>query len=245
MAGAQDVQDTFVADTTAAVTDTAHVVETRIYVQDTVIAYTPRAFSPNFKEKYRGDEFVYEVKPIDQTWWTRFVEWLNNLWESIFGPGDESGSSGKWTNRLIVTIACLVLLGVVYMIARAILNKEGMWIFGRSRKNIAVQDGAVEDITQMDFGKLIGETKATADYRQAVRYYYLWVLKKLSAREIIDWHWDKTNTDYLYEIKDDALRGDFEYLSYLYDHSWYGEFPLDETSFGKAEKAFLKTLNRL
>ena len=134
----------------------------------------------------------------------------------------------------------------MYLIIKIIVNKEGSFrIFGRSARNITVNEVFEEDIHHMDFGQLIAGTKHKEDYRLAIRYYYLWLLKKLAAREIIDWHPDKTNTDYVYEIKDGALRKDFEYLSYVYDYSWYGEFTVDATAFGKAEKAFIKTINTL
>lgn len=212
---------------------------------DTAAIYTPRTFEPGFKEQYTGNDFVYEHKAVAKSGWERFKEWLGNVLDEIFSFGD--GAQRTPTYALIIRIAgIIILLLVVYFIVRAILGKEAnLWIFGRSRKNITVQDIHQENIHQMNFAQLIEETKQNNNYRLGIRYYYLWLLKKLSNREIIDWHWDKTNTDYLYEIKDANLRKDFEYLSYVYDYSWYGEFNIDETAFRKAEKAFIKTINSL
>lgn len=212
-----------------------------VAVHDTIV-FQERAFSDGFKEKYTDDEFVYERKSTGISQWDRFKQWLANLLSDIFSFGE---NAGKTTIIIIRVLAALILLTVVYFIVRAILKKEGMWIFGRQRKKIQAEDYIAENIHEMDFGKLVAETKERGNHRLAVRYYYLWLLKKLSAREIIDWHFDKTNSDYLYEIKDSSLKKDFEYLSYLYDYSWYGEFPLDEASFNKAEQAFKKTLNVL
>jgi hypothetical protein len=189
--------------------------------------YKERAFKPDFKEAYTGTDFKYEVKAKSRSQWDRFLEWLARILSEIFNVGSKTTST------------------LAYVIVKAIINKEGIWIFGRSRKNIRVEDVAGENIHEMNFDQLIDDTKATGNYRLALRYYYLWLLKKLSARAIIDWNWDKTNRDYLYEINDRQLRDNFEYLSYLYDYSWYGEFPLDDASFAKAEKAFKKTLNTL
>ena len=79
----------------------------------------------------------------------------------------------------------------------------------------------------------------------AIRYYYLWTLKKLSERNIIEWHVDKTNTDYLYEIQSKELKDNFQYLSYLYNYIWYGEFEMNDITFNQAQKAFEKTLQSL
>lgn len=203
--------------------------------------YIHRAFKPGFKEKYSSAEFAYESKPVPKSWWDRFLEWLGSLFES----NSRSSNSIDWVDVSINIAAFLIIGFVVYMIVRAVLNKESMWIFGRSGKKITVQDTEAENIHEMDFKKLIDETSIAGNYRLALRYYYLWLLKKLSVREIIDWHWDKTNTDYLYEIKDGGLRKEFEYLSYVYDHSWYGDFPVDDKAFAKAEKSFKKLLNTL
>lgn len=204
------------------------------------VTFRVRAFGEEFQDKYTGEEFIYERKPKEKSQWDRFLEWLSGFFDNLFGTG-----SGKGFSITIWIVAGIILLGVVYLIVRSILNKESMWIFGRQGRRIYAEDVMEENIHEMDFRKLVNETKALGNYRLAVRYYYLWVLKSLSAREIINWHWQKTNSDYIYEIADSSLRKDFEYLSYLYDYSWYGEFPLDEAAFGKAEKAFQKTLNTL
>ncbi|ALM48287.1 hypothetical protein AMR72_04860 [Flavobacterium psychrophilum] len=242
---------TLSAQTTA---DTIPVAESLVEAElgDTLIPPPPvvekvfkeRSFAPNFKEKYNTPEFKYETKTAAKSTWDRFWESIGRFFDRLFGTGQRSTNSISYS--IILRILAFLIIGfVIYMIVRVILNKEGMWIFGRSNKRIKVQDALQEDIHQMDFRLLTEQTKKDGDYRLAVRYYYLWLLKKLSNKEIIDWHWDKTNRDYLYEIKNDTLRNDFEYLSYVYDYSWYGEFPLDSTAFAKAEKAFLKTLNTL
>lgn len=213
-------------------------------VKSDTLTFEERKFEQGFQENYTDEDFVYERKAAGLSQWDRFMEWLSRLLKDIFTFSRESGTS-KVIVVLIRVIAIAIILFVVYLIVQAILNKEGMWIFGRQRKKIQVEDITAENIHEMDFNQLVNETKDTGNYRLAVRYYYLWVLKKLSLREIIDWDWDKTNSDYLYEIKDSGLKKDFEYLSYLYDYSWYGEFPLDANEFARAEKAFKKTLNTL
>lgn len=217
--------------------------------EDTVIAATPlvhkdRSFSSDFKEKYKTPEFTYESKTKAKSAWDRFWDAIRRFFDELFSSGNRAATSSNF-DIFMKILAFLIVAGAIYMVVRIILNKEGMWIFGRSRKNITVQDVSEEDIHQMDFRLLTQDTKRAGNYRLAIRYYYLWLLKKLSANEIIDWHWDKTNSDYLYEIKNTILKKDFEYLSYVYDYSWYGDFPIDEAAFAKAEKAFLKTLNTL
>jgi hypothetical protein len=205
--------------------------------------YAARTFKSNFKKRYTGKDYNYTEEPAAESMLDRFLAWLYRLINGGFIRDEKGQVTGVGIMWYIVAI--LIVLGVAYLIAWAIMGKQGKWIFGRGRKNIAVFDVEDVNIHQTDFPVLIAQTQQQGNYRLAVRYYYLWLLKKLSLREVIHWHTDKTNSDYYYEIKDPLLRNDFKYLSYVYDHSWYGEFELDGTAFAKAEKAFQKTLNQL
>ncbi|HYD92064.1 MAG TPA: DUF4129 domain-containing protein, partial [Flavobacterium sp.] len=141
--------------------------------------YRDRTFNESFKEKYTDKEYQYETKPHVKTRWDRFLEWLANLLSYLFSFGN---SNSGWGIVLIRILLFAVIGFVVYLIVRAILNKEGMWIFGRARKNIDTQTITEVNIHQMDFRQLIEETKSNGNYRLAVRYYFLWLLKRLSAR---------------------------------------------------------------
>ena len=137
-----------------------------------------------------------------------------------------------------------MVLFVVYLIVKAIINKEGGWIFGKSsKKKIKIAEFQEEDIHNIDFKTIIEKSKSANNYRLSIRYYYLWLLKRMSDSHIIEWDIEKTNSDYLYEIQRNSLKEEFQYLSYIYDYSWYGEFTIDEALFQKAEKAFIKTIN--
>ncbi len=210
---------------------------------ENTLYYKERKFDEGFQDNYSGSDFEYE-KTVPKSDWDRFKEWLIRFLNRLFSSSGDAPEA-NWLVILIRILAFAAIGLVVYFIVRAILNKESLWIFGRANKKIAAHDLAEENIHEMDFATLVTDTTRSGNYRLAVRYYYLWLLKKLSNRELIQWHWDKTNSDYLYEINDKGLKKDFEYLSYVYDHSWYGGFPVDEKAFQKAEKAFQKTLNTL
>lgn len=205
---------------------------------------TPIRFSPNFKSKYTSKEFQYEVKLEEKSWWDRFVEWLRQFFRDVFGLTDGVSSTAvDWTINII---SGLIILIVVYLIVKSILNKEGQWIFGKSTtKKIISHDDIERNLKNIDFEKLIRETLKSDNHRLAIRYYYLWILKKMSEKSIIEWNVEKTNSDYFYEIKSDSLRQEFGYASYLYNYIWYGEFELDETDYKNACQTMEKTLKSI
>jgi hypothetical protein len=217
--------------------------EKDILIDSAAIELKP--FAKNFKKKYSDTEFIYEFKTPEKNAWDRFKEWLANFFRNIFSFTDNKTAT-DFTSIVLKSIAILIVIGVIYMIVKALMNKEGQWIFGKnSDRKIIHYDEIEKNLHLVDFEKLIEKTLQSGENRLTIRYYYLWLLKKLSNNQIIIWDVEKTNTDYLYEIKDEALKEDFAYLSYLYNNIWYGEFELDETTFTKASNAFEKSIKRI
>lgn len=201
-----------------------------------------KPFAENFKNKYTDKEFVYEFKTPEKNAWDRFKEWLANVFKNIFNFTD-SKAANNFVDILLRVIAILIVVVVIYMIVKAIMNKEGQWIFGKnSDKKIINYDEIEKNLHLVDFEKLIQKSLESGENRLTIRYYYLWLLKKMSEKHLIEWDVEKTNSDYLYEIKNEAQKEDFAYLSYLYNNIWYGEFELDETTFAKARNAFEKSI---
>jgi hypothetical protein len=224
--------------------DTIKFTEKDIVVDQSFIVSKPK-FSPNFKQKYKSSEFQYEVKIAEKSAWDRFKEWLAYWFQKIFGLSSMDTSS-RYVEYTFKTIAALIVAYVIYMIVKIILNKEGKWIFGKSTtRKIYTEEEIEKNLIYVDFEKLIQETLKNGDNRLAIRYYYLWILKRLAEKNIIEWHTEKTNSDYSYEIQSTELRTDFQYLSYLYNYIWYGEFEMNEQTFLHAQNAFEKTLKSL
>lgn len=202
---------------------------------DTVEA---RTFSKNFKKKYTDSDFVYEQKAPEKGLWQRFIEWLAYIYRRIF-KGQSTQTSIGFITLFIRAISILIIVFVIYLIAKALINKEGQWIFGKNSKKRNINYSDIEkNIHLLDFEKMIQESIQSGEKRIAVRYYYLWLLKVMAQNHYIEWDIEKTNSDYLYELQNPKHKEDFTYLSYLYNYIWYGEFEIDESSFIKAQNRF-------
>lgn len=204
-----------------------------------------RAFDKKLKSKYSGDAFIYEFKSKEKNAWDRFKEWLAGIFKRLFSFTNNE-TSMNFVEILLKSIAVIIVIYVIYLIAKAILNKEGQWVFGKnSDKKIIDYEDVEKNIKNADFEKLIQQALKSGEKRLTIRYYYLWLLQKMSAKEIIVWDIEKTNSDYLYEIKNPKLKDDFAYSSYLYNYIWYGEFDLDDMTFEKAKITFDNTLKTI
>lgn len=205
-------------------------------------AITPKEFK-NLNDLYNGEDFIYERTAENSGWWTRFKQWLSDLIQDLFSIKNK-GQASDTTDIAIKIAGVIIFMLVIYFIFKAVMNDEGKWIFGKSSdRNIIPVKDIENNIHTTDFNELISKAEQEQNYRLAIRYYYLWLLKTLTNKEIIEYDVEKTNSDYFNEIAHLETRQKFAYTSYLYNYIWYGEFNVDDVQYNKAKKAFNSFLN--
>jgi hypothetical protein len=133
----------------------------------------------------------------------------------------------------------------LYLLVKFLVGENLTTLFSKRATLLIDINLSEEHIEQIDLDILINEALVTKNYRLAIRYHYLRVLKNLSLRNIIEWQFEKTNSDYQNEITIDQLKPLFQEVSYLYDYIWYGEQDIDETKFNAAEARFAALKNSL
>ena len=189
-----------------------------------------REFSNDIKDKYSGKDFQYTEEK-----------------ERV----KKQSSSNGFLNFLVFFMSKIfpfVLGGfVIYLLLRLVLGLD-MQFWKKTTKPKKIAESLVykdEDIHETDIEALLSKALTNKEYRLAIRYYYLLILKGLSHKKVIDYHKDKTNSEYLFEIKSNDLRDQFSHLSYIYAYVWYGEFPIDENGFLQAKNKYQSFLNQL
>jgi hypothetical protein len=214
--------------------------EDDIYVDSDTIKV--KSFDNNFQKKYTEGDFIYEHKQPEKNSWDHFKEWLASIFREWFSLENPQASLDLVV-LILKIIAALIIIFVIYLIVKALLGKEGQWIFSRESGKKQIHYTELEkNLHLLDFKKLISESVQAGEKRIAIRYYYLWLLQIMAKNHYIEWDIEKTNSDYLYELKNTAHREEFSYLSYLYNYIWYGEFEIDDKTFEKTEKRFKTSL---
>jgi len=229
-----------------------------ITVQDTVMApkavpvsnlvkdtsyLVQKKFKTNFKDAYEGSEFDYSYERQSKR---SFIERLIQRIKDFFGYVDKkSPSAFSFLDSDFFKILSIIIIALLLaFIIRLWIQKDFNRFFKKGSKKMDVEVMDIEEqIHFVDFEKLLAHTLTNGNQRLAIRYYYLWLLKRLSNANRIEWHAEKTNADYLYEIKEPELKRNFEYVSYLYNNIWYGEFELSDEEFQQAQQAFITVLN--
>lgn len=208
-------------------------IDSIVYTKNTKID-TLRTFKAVLKDKYSDKEFTY----IDD------VKEAPKKKKSTPNLGFLSGFAFFMTNIFPFLLGLIVVL----IILKAFLGSEtGFWNFKKLPKKITEKlVYEEEDINETDFDTLLNKAITNKNYRLATRYYYLSLLKKLTDKKHIEYHKDKTNSEYLFEIENKEIRNQFSYVSYIYSYVWYGEFPVDEAKFVTIQnkyQSFLKTIH--
>ena len=101
------------------------------------------------------------------------------------------------------------------------------------------------NIHEADLDYFTRQAKEAGDYNLAIRLYYLAILKELSLQKAIKWKVDKTNREYMQELRASAHFADFRSLTYVFEQAWYSNRLLDAASFEQLEPSFRSFIDGL
>mgnify|MGYP002301583305 CR=1 FL=1 len=91
---------------------------------------------------------------------------------------------------------------------------------------------------ELSYRQMLEQAVAENDFKLAIRIRYGGLLHLMDEKGMIRWDAHKTNRSYYYELKDKALRDDFEKLAYIFDCVCYGDFEVSASLYGQLEPVF-------
>ena len=106
-------------------------------------------------------------------------------------------------------------------------------------KSIPIKE-EIEDIEVIDSELGLRNAMEAGDYREAVRMLFIKLLQELVVEKSIDWKPEKTNRDYLREMKDHPKFRHFDNLVLAYEGIWYGSQEVDKLYFDYLKSDFEK-----
>lgn len=208
------------------------------YSEDTSTDYTPEVKEPDtvsFRNVpdtvvtalQKKKEFEYandpeywlkHEKPDNESRSVGFLEWL------FFNP---------FIKILMYILLAAVLLFAVYKI---IVNNN---LFYRGAKKKQTEAAIDEDVEiETDLESKIAKAIQTKEYRKAIRYLYVKSLREMDQKNLIRYHAQATNYDYLAQVSEFRFAGTFSFLTQVYDYVWYGGFEISDEQFDKVLKDF-------
>ncbi|GAB3510707.1 hypothetical protein GCM10027442_19560 [Emticicia fontis] len=145
----------------------------------------------------------------------------------------------------------LAIVGAAYLILK---NLKGYKFKTNSKVQVTTEgmseeELVIKNVNTADLSSQIEKCIQDKNYRLAIRYYYLWVMKLLNESQLIEFNIDKTNQDYTKELsKKNTLSKEklnlFIQCTHYYEYLWFGQFAISEPSFLKIEKNFKDFLTK-
>ena len=99
-------------------------------------------------------------------------------------------------------------------------------------------DNLDEYIHETDLDRFLKDALRQSNYSQAIRLYFLQCIKNLSNRNDIRWAREKTNREYLNEMRNNHLGSEFRELTQEYERIWYGNRPVDKARFDELQPRY-------
>lgn len=201
---------------------------------------TPIKISDEDLQPYRNNPDFDYVSNEGISWMTLFWEWLKriigNLLEAIFGNLVPE-SALLFIFSILPYVAIAVLLFIFYKLILKGLLKGYATPIPKTGSVQLTDDEKL--IREADLSALQKEALQQKNYRLALRFGYLMVIKKLSENKDIYLAPDKTNTDYLNELNNSPFEVPFSKLTHWYDYVWYGNMPLDAAKYENLSALFV------
>lgn len=206
-----------------------------------------KKFDAKALEKYKTDkDFDYSENEVvkDSTFIERVFNWLSRqllrFLEWIFGVKYAKGILGNILMALPYIIVGILLFLLIKFFLK--VNSNSIVSSASNKPIVSItEDEAL--IKHKDLLKLIKQAINQKNYRLAIRFYYLNIIKHLENNELIIYEQQKTNEDYIQEISKKEIKSSFKDLTRLYDFVWYGNFEIDETKFVKVAANFEAIIN--
>lgn len=219
-------------DDYAQVEETGLAYEDWKHIADDTIAVERRRFNELELDKYLTDPDLDYDRTLqhENLWWDRFLRWLQRVLWKVFG--NKAGAAVFSNFHWIVLATTVGLLGWFF---RGYLLSG---VFGIGAKHARQVTEIEENIEELDLEPLLREAENRANWRLALRYQWLKVLRRLVDEGRIKWQPRFTDADYLAQLKDPALRATFSELSFVFKWVWYGDAPMDAERYRRLKPAF-------
>jgi len=192
-----------------------------------------RLLSDDLLDKYKNDpEFNYDGGPEEaDDWITKIKNWINQQLAIL--------RSSKTYSTLLDYLYYALMIAALILIIRGLIkaDRRGL-LFGKINSNEIKMIESEEDISQINFDELIAAAAERKDYKLAVRYLFLKSLKLLSEKELIELRNNKTNYQYLSEIKNNRISSAFQIATSRFEWIWYGDFPVDDNVLKSSQNDF-------
>ncbi|MBX2897320.1 MAG: DUF4129 domain-containing protein [Cyclobacteriaceae bacterium] len=197
------------------------------------VAVNALKFSSQRLDSLKADDDLQYTQPptVAESIWQRIKRWLAWLFQSLFYKTTTT-DLGRFIMYSLILVAIIIIVMTLLRV-----NAFKVFYSGADASKPAYSVFH-ENIHEMNFEQLIQEATDKKEYRLATRLVFLYALKLLADKHLIDFTPGKTNHDYVEELKTGDVKTGLNELSFYFEYAWYGNFSITESQFQQVKQTF-------
>ncbi|MBN1187699.1 MAG: hypothetical protein JXB49_35825 [Bacteroidales bacterium] len=197
------------------------------YIQDEITIRLPE--EKKIEEYKKEKEFIYDISVKSaENFFMRMVQWILFFWRNVIR-----------TSRYFPLIKYLIFAALIILVVMQLTKTRlsGLFYKHMNRPSISITELDMNLDNEELENRIKNEINA-GNYRMALRFLYIKLLKILTAYDHIIWKKGKTDYDYFTELASTAYQEPFKKLSIIYEYTWYGNFKPKENHFSRIYDEF-------
>jgi hypothetical protein len=176
------------------------------------------------REEYQKPQDAQES--VFQRWLREFIDWLATIWPTPSSPARPLTGLESLVSilRIVLYVGLAALLAfLVFKIAPLLVPDLRRTRKPQSKKRVILGEQIGEDQVASDLFSQAEQLARTGDLRGAIRKGYIALLCDLSDRRIIGLARNKTNRDYLRDVRSrQDLHARMQTATEMFERHWYG-----------------------
>lgn len=170
------------------------------------------------------------------------IDSLNATVQINPSPGNgSSGISAFFQNRAVQFFFWAMLaVFVAYIIYAIFFRYPAVKALREENGEEILEEGNLLDVDI--YRQKIAAAEKEGNYRLAIRHLFMQVLARLDVIEKIDYAPEKTNADYIREMRNDDFLDHFARLSNVFIYTWYGHQQINEENYREIKQLFTEYL---
>ena len=160
-------------------------------------------------------------------------------------PSFSDGLTFSPAVKLVLVLTVILIIG--YLTYRLLRHQTGLKTTNeQASSGFSIEEvDKAEDTEIRNLPERLQRALQEENYTEAVRLYYLMIIRSFRDAGFIQWQKDKTNHDYLREISGRAEFEQFKQATRTFERVWYGTLSLDHDQFRRYEAQFVSLARQL
>ncbi|NND93770.1 MAG: DUF4129 domain-containing protein [Flavobacteriales bacterium] len=146
-----------------------------------------------------------------------------------------------WVKYLLL----IILVAIVVFLLVKVISSKGNTKLSNEAIVYSELDDIEDDLNKADLESFLEKALSKGDYRLAFRVLYLMALKEMERKNWIDYRKEKTNFNYVFELREREELGQFIELTRAFEKAWYGEYAFGKSDYEKMNPSVRGFVNRV